>query len=66
MTRPAKLLDVIKTIAQMRERYQFDDNASFLTMEDDPLTRMPKLTLKFFDEDTSTEVTLGKVIKGDV
>lgn len=66
MTRPVKLLDLIKTIAQMREDYKFDDNSSFLTMDDDPLTRAPRLTMKFFDENTNTEVTLGKVIKGDI
>ena len=60
-----KLLDLIKTIAQMRDEYHFTDEESFVNIEPDALTRRPRLTVVFIDADNDMEVTLSRVMQNE-
>ena len=63
--RMIKLTDLIKTIAQMRDEYPFTDEETFVNIEQDALTRRPRLTVVWLDEDNDWEVTVSKVMRNE-
>ena len=63
--RMVKLITLIETIAKMRDEYQFTDEETFLKIEPDVLTRRPRLTVVYTDQDNDLEVTLSKVMRND-
>lgn len=60
-----KLITLIETIAKMRDEYQFTDEETFLNIEPDALTRRPRLTVVYMDQDNDLEVTISKVMGND-
>ena len=60
-----RLIDLIKTIANMRDEYPFTDEESFVNIEQDALTRRPRLTVVYIDSDNDWEVTVSKVMKNE-
>jgi hypothetical protein len=60
-----KLIDMIGTIARMRDMHHFDDESSFVNIEPDSLTRRPRLTVVFFDTDNDWEITISKVMRNE-
>jgi len=60
-----KLNDLIKTIALMRDEYPFTDEETFVNIEQDALTRRPRLTVVWVDDDYDWEVTVSKVMRND-
>ena len=60
-----KLNDLIKTIAQMRDEYPFTDEETFVNIEQDALTRRPRLTVVYIDSDNDWEVTVSKVMRNE-
>ena len=63
--RMVKLNDLIKTIALMRDEYPFTDEETFVNIEQDALTRRPRLTVVWVDDDYDWEVTVSKVMRND-
>lgn len=60
-----RLIDLIKTIASMRDEYPFTDEETFVNIEQDALTRRPRLTVVYIDSDNDWEVTVSKVMRNE-
>lgn len=60
-----RLIDLIETIASMRDEYPFTDEQTFVNIEQDALTRRPRLTVVWIDDDNDWEVTVSKVMRNE-
>ena len=60
-----RLIDLIETIARMREEYPITDEDTFVNIEPDALTRRPRLTVVCLDNDNDWEITVSKVMRDE-
>ena len=58
-----KVITLIKTVAQMRDAYAFKDEEGFIKIEPDPLSRKPRIEIKFIDDEKDLEITMARVVR---
>ena len=58
-----RVIDLIKTIAEMRDAYPFSYEKAFVNIDTDALSRLPKVGVRFLDDEKDLEVTMQRVVK---
>lgn len=58
-----RVIELIRTIAEMRDAYPFRYENAFVGIDRDELSRLPKVEVCFMDDEKDLEVSMKRVVK---